>query len=368
MRQVFFLLFFGLSTLFSFAQLSRTLDSLEQTLITLPNDSVKIDILNKLAWEYRHSDYSKATDFVDLANHLSEEINYKKGAAAAIGIKGRINHVQGNNEKAMELALAALKIAKEIKDSSRIVHCYNDMGVIYDSKEQYSDAINYYTQSLAMAINLGDSSLIPARYGNIGYTYIKLEKYELALEYFQKSLLYVDKEKNMIQYIITMGNIGIVNYKLKQNDTAKKYLEIALIWFDEVDMKEGIAETNNFLGLVDVRFGKLDSSLIRFNKALNAGIQGNIKEQMAISYQHLADVYEKMEQYDMALKHQKSYQQVKDSLVAASDISKATAQFEKEKRAEVMKRLDAEKQLQDIVLYSVSIGLGLPKERRGFWL
>ena len=89
-----FLLFITLSNSFSQDSKKDTLDIVDNSdlvfdsLMTLLNtetvDTSKVNILNKIAWEYAPTNFEKSKYFADSALALSKEISWEKGEGFAL--------------------------------------------------------------------------------------------------------------------------------------------------------------------------------------------------------------------------------------------------------------------------------------------
>ena len=80
-------------------------------------------------------------------------------------------------------------VAKELGDKEEIVEFYTNIGVIYSSQSNYSEALKYYEKSLHISEEIGDKRMISDLYNNIGAVYNFQDDYPKALEYYEKSLV-----------------------------------------------------------------------------------------------------------------------------------------------------------------------------------
>ena len=171
----------------------KNLDSLLQRATLSRNDTVKIELLNRIARIYIYiSDNESSLKFAKEALSLSKEVNWKKGEANALDVIGHNNFYgeQGLPE-ASKYYHEALKIREEINDTIGLSVSYNNLGNFKMIQSDFKSAELYYLQNLNLIRNMIDSQLIKS-YGNLGGIYKKRGLYELAIAYFDSSIYCTD--------------------------------------------------------------------------------------------------------------------------------------------------------------------------------
>ena len=229
------------------AQDSRV-DSLKMLLLSLDEDTTKVNTLNAIADELYRADPDEAMRYGLEARTLAEQLNYPKGEALAnknIGLgfymqaeftealrywepslvlyeelgndkmvanllsnMGSIYLTTGKFVEAMELFLPALKMAEEMADSVRISTLLLNIGVIYSEQSgTYDEARNYYLQAIEMGEVLGNLNVMGIGYVNLGEIYVKKEEFDSALYYFEKSLTILTSGIDIASVLNFMGII-----------------------------------------------------------------------------------------------------------------------------------------------------------------
>jgi len=90
-------------------------DSLENVLNRLGSeDTVKVNLLNKLALTIFTKHAEKALDYANKAAELSDKLNFKKGKSESFYVIGRSLSYYKSDTLALNYFLKALKIAEEI--------------------------------------------------------------------------------------------------------------------------------------------------------------------------------------------------------------------------------------------------------------
>ncbi len=170
-------------------------------------------------------------------------------------ILGLIYQQKGYFNNALDHLLKSLKILQKIDDadSLKVAANYHNLASIYDEKGDYKRALNYYQQSLKLKkrrFGEGHISVINT-YQNIGVTLDLKGDIDQSLAYYQKALDLMDKyaiNNNRLKAKL-YHNIAII-YKDKGNyQAALNYHQLALT------MKTGRDNiTNSYIGIANVYF------------------------------------------------------------------------------------------------------------------
>ncbi len=149
----------------------------------------------------------------------------KRGLSSCFSNIGNVHHSQGAYEKAIEyyhksIALAdqLLSQAKEnatIRDmKNNLGYCYNNLGIVYYSTNQFEKAIGYYKKSLTICEELNDPTGKAYCLNNIGAIYYAQKRFDNALLYYQRSLEINQKTGDKIGMASTLGNIASIHFSI----------------------------------------------------------------------------------------------------------------------------------------------------------
>ena len=112
----------------------------------------------------------------------------KRSMAYSYNNIGIIYWSQGDYSEAMKYYLACLKIREEIGDKQALAVPYINIGLTYDRQGNYPEALNNYFAGLKIAEEIGDKSMIANIYNDIGELYTKLERFPEARQYLNDDL------------------------------------------------------------------------------------------------------------------------------------------------------------------------------------
>lgn len=163
----------------------------------------------------------------------------------------------------------AIERSKALNDSNRLSRSFNRKAVAYYFLGDYSNALEYYFNSLEINERLNNTEFTATDYNNIGLVLIEEQLFDEALSYFEKSLSLLDSISQKDKYARVLDNIGIAHYSMKN-------FEEALIWFRkslkinrEIDQKQTIASNIKNVGFVFLLQENYSLALSHFKLALD---------------------------------------------------------------------------------------------------
>jgi tetratricopeptide (TPR) repeat protein len=376
------------------SQDTSKIDSLTNLINQADQNSVKINLYQKLFWEYRRSDPEKALEYANKTLQLSKSIHDNKGIANGLQMCGVIRKVQGNYVEASKLFEEAKMNFQKLNDTIGIVSCLTDIGDIHNKQNDYEEALNYLNEALGLVILTNNNDKLARIYSMLGSIYNSQKQFEKALEYHQKSLELNEIENSKLGMAVNYNNIGNVYLQLKKYDEAEnnylKSLEIKL----EINDAFGIASTLNNLGIISVQEKKYDEaikyherSLAKYSeiedqsgmamcivnlandyleidhlqKAINYAHKGieitekyNLKKTQTEAYRILSEAYSKLDDFENAYHFHKLYKSYNDSIQnveVVKQITEMESKFENEKKEKEIAMLNAENEKQELTVH-----------------
>lgn len=334
------------------AQESKIVDSL--TLITqsaLKVDTVKVDALNELAWEFRKTSFIKSKRYAIEAYSLSQKCNYLVGLITSLNRLGtayifnkQYSHAEniylrvlkletktGNkygigrannqlseiyrNKKEFKKALLygskALTIFEQLNKTSLVGLISNNLGLIYQNIGSYEQATKYLLQSLNIREKLGEEKNIAYSHINLGVLYLAMKNYETAKMYFFKSEERFLKYHDDYELSKIYNNLGILFFETGNDKLAKQYYEKSL----ELKKKAGIhnvdSDIYNNLGAFYYKKGMTENANMNFHKSIIIQNQYIPENHLKDATINLGNLYLQSGDYDRAIKFY--YKTIKDS-------------------------------------------------------
>jgi serine phosphatase RsbU (regulator of sigma subunit)/Tfp pilus assembly protein PilF len=364
--------FIGLFICLSFYALGQNIDSLKSAVSNGKEDTVKINLLNKLSYIYLNDgNYPVALRFANQAQDLAEKLSFKSGLFNSLLNTGKIYFNRGDYTDAQKYYLLSLKLAEQINDNKRKAGVYNELGLFYSSLGKDEEAKKQYDACLKIRIDLQDKKGIASCYTNLGTIFADEGDYFKALFYYGKSLQIAEEIDNKEEMAFVYNNVGSVYYETKEYQKALDY------FFKSLAIHEALGNTDNvascYINIGDVY--RLQNKYVLADQYLKKGIQ--LSEQIG-SKEYTVEgykIYYKLDSlkgdYKSVFEKYKTYILYRDSLNNA-DITKKTTEaqmnydFEK-KEASVkadQEKKDAiaatESRRQRLILWLITIvGIGI---------
>jgi tetratricopeptide (TPR) repeat protein len=324
---------------------SSRIDSLENVLKTLPEDTNRVNTLIKLCEVLSYSDTKGVQDVANETVALSQKIDFKKGEGKAYVYLGYYYHRLGNEPRAIEFLLKALTIFEAIPDHRQIAVCNNNVGVIYLSQDDTKAALLHFNKALSSWTDQGYKDGIARALGNIAEVY-EIEKNDsLALQYYQQSLTINEAINDQSAVSSILNAMGEIHFRRAEYDESFRVQQQALklaIETGSVNLQSDIYIALSNIYLIENNPGQ---ALHHATRALETGREIDSKRNVADSYFQLSKVHAADRNYPKAYEFQSLYIALNDSLKSSenlSSIEKVKANYELDKKELEIKALNHE--------------------------
>ncbi len=241
---------------------------LRERLVTAPNGTERVDILNDLAFEIKNENIHETLQLVDESGSLGTRIGYHKGVAYSLYIQAFALNLNSENKKALEAAENSLIIYDEKNDIERQSEVLELMGKIQKNAGDPRAALDFCEQSLAIVRELKIENREAGLLKNLANIYIDLDNSSRALELFRESLSIVQRLDDEHTQSVILNNMGMVYRYTGDHDTALEYFEKILSIKKELNDETGQANTLTNIGLVYKDIGKYPQALEFYQKSL----------------------------------------------------------------------------------------------------
>lgn len=370
-------------------------------------ETALIDSLISIGFNYAYSNPKIAYEFANEALNRSIKIQYTFGIAESKYLKASIDLNMGNYRVALDSSLKILNYyvqtgnmikaaktnkligdsylrisefdkamesynkAKQIIDNNKdtkfekefnllLPHLLLSMGLIYNHREKFDDALDYFWKALNLSRKFNDVQLETAAYINIGLLHHEQDKFDSSLFYFRNAYNLAKSSNNQRFLATASNNIGEALHFLNRNDEAIKYLLEAYSIYEQYSDKNSIFRTLFVIAQIYSKSGDYENALknLEISKEL-AKETGSKKELIPIYYQ-LSFVSEKLGKITDALAYYKLYSLYKDSIY---DLEKeqllaemqANIKLEEEKNKNKINEIKLESQSRMLILLIIGL-------------
>jgi signal transduction histidine kinase len=282
-----------------FTQNFNTIDSLERALKGAEGEN-KSEILTHLSELYFSVSIDKSLEY-DLMNaQLQKELGDTESLSNIYNNIGLAYYKKGDYSQSLEYFELSLMLREELQDTVNIVKTLNNLGVIAQTAGNYEKALEYLTRSLVIKFELNDTLSTARTLNNIGVIYKDVGKYNDSRSFLLQALQYYQQVEDISGISAAFNNLGQVMDAINKNDSARYYYIESLKLKEEINDSKGIGNTLNNLGLIYFKEGdylKAEENLRRAEQ-----IREEIGDQfgLASSQNNLGNLFFRMKKYQLA--------------------------------------------------------------------
>ncbi len=292
-----FVIFFG-----TIQSQNNKIDSLKNALeLHTLDDTTKVDLLYNLARSNYRIDKEKSIEYLQVAEALSDSLNYEKGKANNLYFRGVTLMYQGDYDLATTHFQKSIALNEQLGLKGKIADNYNALGSIYSNLSEFDKAIEYYNKALAIDKELGKEKNIPNYITNIGIIYYETGEFDKALANIEESLTLYTKHDNFIGITNNLNVIAIIhenkgNYPLAI-ESHKKALDLAKKLSDSISISTSLSN----LSMVYKKLGNYERALNYLNQSLYIQENRNNKQEIAGVKSNIASIYIHQKKFDEAV-------------------------------------------------------------------
>ncbi len=384
---------------------SPVADSLKKLLDAHPQpDTIRVNLLNDLAWEFRRDNERQSDSLADLSLNLAIRLNYAKGKGVAFVIKGfnytivsdyssakksfeqgqkflktagdkvwlalllrsqaRLDIEEGNYSESLYKLMQGLSLARDAHDVKSIVTIETNLGYLYGTLlGEYEKAIPFQNDALRQAEKIGDKVGMRNAYNAIAEMFKTQGNYSAALDAYTKGLFIDEEIKDSGDIFIVLGNIADAYDRMGDYKQAFSYIKRVGNYFLTKNPPRFQVWAEWVLGKVYLHTGNADSGFYYGKHSLMLARKLGYREMLIEIAQLVAESAVKLRMYDTAYKYEQLSSAYKDTLAGQVTARKTTmlqAQIELDKKEAQIALLTKDQQLkiaetkrQRLFLYAV---------------
>jgi len=301
----------GISAIKAFAQ-GSDMDSLRRILATTKNSKQKIDALIKLSDDYSNSKVDSSLYYANALHDFAVKIKDRSAEGYALGNIGYYYMHQGNLVRSLQLALAALQIFEQIKDSVNIANGYNGLGHIYWQEKDLGNAWKYYTMERTLAAKINDYR--DEAYGclNLSMVFKAEHQIDSAIFYGERSLKLYDEHQIYYGKTGALVRLAEIYDAAGRHSLAKDTYWKAIATANKIH-DQTIYDTELKYAIQLYKWRQVDSALVYANK-ISANQDKIILSGKASLYELLSSIYGDKKQYKEAFEFKTKATALNDSL------------------------------------------------------
>ena len=292
-------------------------DSLEYVVAHSPIDTSTVLHLNRLFDYYSSNGQKRFMHYAERALILSDSLQFPRGMALST-LNLAIGHdMQANYYQALQYYHQALDLAREQKNDDYLSRGLLSLGYYYSTQGNYRKAIESTKESARLEQELFGLNGAALGWANLGYYYLKNQQYDSALFFTLKSYEIFKAEKDSAglgDVYYNLGNIAweadknafkALNYCLQAQDMyqSSRYTEV-----------ETLTDCQAQIGFLYIQLRNYKMATYYLNKALEAAQKNNLRYLIKNVYQHKAQLYAAVGNFQEAYRFQQLFFKMYDSL------------------------------------------------------
>jgi PAS domain S-box-containing protein len=293
-RIQFLFLFFTIVTVNVMKAENAKLDSLENCLkIHQTDDTVKVNLLNKIVWVAYSKNFEKARSCATQAGELSDKLMFQKGKAESLWVMG-LSYNKSDKAKAVDYFQKALSKAKESNDKTGMVKYLTSLGNNYKSQNQDSTVIACFREAMKISEGEHDRLAMAKSLVSLSMIYKDEDNYIKAISGYENALKIAEEFGEKTLESICLNGLGVIhtyqgNYP-QALECFHKYLETR----EKVNDKAGTFNGVNNIGNIYLLLSDYPKAFDYFGKALKIAEELKDKRRIAACYANIGSVYKKM--------------------------------------------------------------------------
>lgn len=284
-----------------FAQ-SKQIDSL----VTMSQKIVgkeRIDVLNKLAYQWMIKKYDSCKFFAAMALQEAEKINYTKGKSEASIFLGIYEaQISGNRQKSLSYFKKGQLLAHSIKNHGLEGFAFTQTGNLYRIEGKYDSAFIYYQQSYELlkdSINPWHLSML---YRNMGKYYSQLSDAKTELLYLQRAWMIRSKLTDDAMKVDALVSLSV--WYTTQSDfvTANTFIQEAEKFISRVGQSWAVSDFYAQKAMIYFHLGRPVEALQLLTKAKSYYSVNSVPSYVKL-LNDIGEVLEEQGNHDASLLH-----------------------------------------------------------------
>ncbi len=321
-------------------------------------DRKTADLLGEICWKLRSSDFQQGLDFGQESVRLARQLNYPECQAQSTNYMGVIYRNMGNYSKAMEYYFEALAIAEKSQIEIQIGYSLNNIGDLYRYQKNNEEALNYTNKAIEVFHRIGNKRGEAYAHIRQGEIYLELSQFQNALKSLKLSIDIRQTlgEKNQIG--ASLDRMGDAYLGLNQPALALDYYFRSATISSEENNKRRLADTWSSIASAYLYENNTDSALYWVKEAYQIAKEIEAREYVEKSLLVMAETYAKIGQFQEAFTFQKELLNLHNQTILEETdqvIRSIKNVYELEKKQAEIDLLNKENRIQTLTRYGLTV-------------
>jgi signal transduction histidine kinase len=240
-------------------------------------DTAYANTLNQMAFVYALSYPDSAIALLAGQAARCRSVGFGEGEVNAYKITGNAYQTKGNFTTALQYFDTAYTLAKKLGYKTILPSILNNMGIVSMNQGNYTTALDKFYSALNIAEANHDKMLLGSILNNIAIIHFFQGKMQEAETDYKKMMAIAEEMADTVGIILAYNNIGEVNLEQKNNSQALQNLTVAYRLAAIINSPEMLVATTKNLGIVYARLDSIPKAINYFETAIKLSKQqGNM--------------------------------------------------------------------------------------------
>ncbi len=240
---------------------------------------------------YLYSQPDSAYYFAQLIYDFASEKNLKKEMVKALSIQAVSYYIRSNFSGAMGYYQQCLAIYEDISDIKGMAKTLNNIGVIFANLGNFPEALKYYQRSLDIKEEISDKNGMAGAMNNMGIIFMNQGDYPRALDLFRRSLKIKEEFSDKSGIAQTLNNIGLIYMRQGDDNDALDCFNRSLDICEEITDKKGSAGILSNIGLIYTNQNNNNRALEYYLRSLSIYEEISDRKGIASTFNNIGAIY-----------------------------------------------------------------------------
>lgn len=269
----------------------------------LSEKQLEVDSLNRRVNFFKTRNLDSAFTLAKYCLNESTKMNYKRGEAISLAKLSYLYHRLGDYDTALHFTQRSHRIRESLNDNKLIAGSYIHFSKIFIALEQFPEAAENVSKSLAISLTLQDTTGTINAYNQQGIIMGMQNKHHASLESFHKAFSLARSINDSFAIIRCMDNLGVAHKQLQNYDSSYLYFSSAMEFHKKRERKSEVAGLKTNMANVQIATGKTDEGISLLKEAYNDAKAVKNNRYISTSLSSIARYYDDKRNIDSAYKY-----------------------------------------------------------------
>jgi tetratricopeptide (TPR) repeat protein len=180
--------------------------------------------------QFKEGNFAEATNAIEQAKRVAEVIGGDEKEFFVLDLAWNIALEADDDARKTALATEMRKIIERHERAHDVFLKgeFNNIGKFYYDVGDYSQALTWYSRSIASAQESGERIIEGLGYNNIGKAYFMMKKFALAEEFYGRAAPFLEGPNGGMYVAYLWHNLGLLSAELGRDEAAKSYYDRAI--------------------------------------------------------------------------------------------------------------------------------------------